>query len=139
MNKSRKNSGNRFVKAVSRLVSKRYAADGDGMINTDAPLLDAIQGEWVTEDERMRLKVTGFSMEFMLNGERVLKSGCGFSFGGGDINILTPFSLYEKALTNKNGEPIGTAEKLVFENSAFSLSVIYTDKAEDCFVMTGKS
>lgn len=109
--------------------------DGDGMINTAGPLLDAIAGRWSSADGRMTLFVDGYDMSFMLDGENVLSDGCDFAFDGTDTNIHTDFSLYCTSLTHEDKTEFGTVEEIYYENAAFTVTLGYSDGGTETFTL----
>ena len=110
--------------------------DGGGMINTAAPLLNAIQGEWASPDGRVSLTVEGFDMTFILDGINVLNSGCYIDFGGEDTNIHTDFHLYNDALKYDGTTEFGVIEAMYYENTSFTLILSSEDGEREAFVLS---
>lgn len=100
--------------------------DGDGMVNTNAPLVNAIQGDWISNDGKFELKVVDYQMTFSLNGETVLDCGYMFSFADEDINIHTDFELYFNELEHEN-TTFAVIKAFYYENGTFTAELTYTN------------
>ena len=114
---------------LKKEIVDNHILDGDGMINTNALLMDALAGDWASADGRWSAAIEGYELELMLDGESLYDGSMYFSFHEDDTNVKTELFIYafENKLIKSAMEVVGTIKKFYTENGMLYMEVTYAN------------
>lgn len=115
---------------LKKVLIDDHVLDRDGMTDINAPLMEALAGEWVSADGRWSMEINGYDMKLILEGECVYDKGIVFSFKGEDTNVKTELGVYSmnNALLDGSMNVVGTIEQFYTENGALYMEVSHEGK-----------
>lgn len=105
--------------------------DGPGMINKDAPMLELLNAEWMSEDGVWRARIDDFTLNLSYQQDLVYSGNFFFDFDGNDLNVKTELQLYDKQFEREDGGISSTIESLYVANCRMYLDIIVSKEGEN--------
>ena len=105
--------------------------DGPGMINKDAPMLELLSAEWMSEDGVWSARIEGNTLDLSYQQDLVYSGSFFFSFDGGDLNVKTELEFFDNQFEREDGSVSSTIESLYVENCRMYLDIIVIKEGGD--------
>lgn len=105
--------------------------DRTGMINTDAPMLELLNAEWMSEDGVWSARIEDYTLDLSYKQDLVYSGNFFFGFDGDDLNVKTELQFHDKHFEKEDGSSSGTIESLYVENCRMYLDIIVIKEGGD--------
>lgn len=105
--------------------------DGSGMINKDAPMLELLSTEWVSEDGVWSACIEGYTLALSYQQNLVYSGNFYFDFDGDDLNVKTELQLFYLQFEREDGSVSSTIESLYVENCRMYLDITVSKEGAD--------
>lgn len=107
--------------------------DRPGMENPEAPMLELLNAEWMSEDGVWSARIEGEILNLSYQKDLVYSGSFFFDFNKDDLNAKTELTFYDKQFESEDGSISGTIESLYVENCRLYL-VLTVSKAGEANV-----
>ena len=104
--------------------------DRPGMENPEAPMLELLNAEWMSEDGVWSARIEGEILNLSYQKDLVYSGSFFFDFNKDDLNAKTELTFYDKQFESEDGSISGTIESLYVENCRLYL-VLTTSQEEE--------
>lgn len=108
-----------------------FMLDGDGMVNTNAPMEALLEGQWASEDGVWTADIDNYVFQLSYGQEQVYSNSFHFSFDGEDLDAKTEFYLYCGMDWSEDGSVCTSIESLYAENRKLYLDVTVKEAEAD--------